>query len=539
MSFRQQLRARLGLGILVVVFCLALLRVFTLQSRKVATDKKVIKIVHWQLEAGIGEGIDEICGEYEKVHPDVDVQQIRISERGYGSWVTTRLIGGTAPDLVEMGMMEGPLMHQMWQRYFLPLSGEIVKPNPYNKGTPLEGVPWKDTYYDGMAGGFVPPLLEYYQVPSSAHTMRLFYNKVRWREATGMDAPPQDFRGFIAACERIKEYGRRRGEILIPIAGSRYNSPVLFDRFTQAVGSSLLATSDINRDGELTPEENIITLVGGAVDFRDPRIRAMFTGREYYRSQFQPAFFAAERMDAGFLFIQQRALMITSGSWDAGSYMKQADFEIGICDFPLPSKDDPEFGRFVEGPAVEELQGGFSFSVNRLSPHVDVALDFMRFMTSQTMNDRLNRSIRWMPIVRGNKPDPFIAPFWPNLDGVKPGLYLETPGANGPRYHELMNLHSAGRIDFEGFLAGYLPAFVSNCDQWMRVDRDRNARLADNQDEFRKTIQWATAQLSGSDQTKAATVLEGALARRYADIEYAQRYEEARARTPLPTGGGK
>ncbi|AWI08154.1 ABC transporter substrate-binding protein [Ereboglobus luteus] len=430
MKILGKLKGKTGLVVLVIVCALALARVLVLQSRvSEISGVKTIRIAHWQMEAGVRDALDLVAREYEKIHPDVRIQQIVIGERGYGSWITTRLIGGTAPDLVAMGSMDRRMMIPLLQRYFIPLSEEITKPNPYNRGTPLEGVPWKLTFYDNMEGGaasgassggcYIPELMDYYRIPSSAFTLRLFYNKNLLREATGLDAPPSDFRGFLAACEKIKEYGKSKGVWLYPIAGtaSKYNTKILWGRFDQAVGSTLINVTDVNRDSDLSPEESVIALAGGAVDFRDPRIRAMMRGREYYRAQFQPAFFAADRMDAAFLFLQQKALMIASGSWDAGSYVQQADFEIGVCDFPLPSADDPEFGEFVEGPAAEELQGEFSFSVNATTPHRAEALDFLRFLSSQKMNAALNKRANWIPMVRGNYPGEFIASFLPHPEG--------------------------------------------------------------------------------------------------------------------------
>jgi len=533
-SFRPYLRGRLGWLLLAAVFVLALGRVISLEKHQAPSGKKVIKIAHWQMESGVRDALDHVAREYQKTHPDVEIQQIIIGSTFYTSWITTRLIGGSAPDIIALGNMDRGLMLDLFQRYFVPLSGEVVKPNPYNAGTPLANVPWKDTYYDNMQGGYFPELIEYYQVPESAFTMRLFYNKTKFREITGLDEPPSNFRDFLAVCERIKAYGREHGQPLVPIASAgKYNAKFIWSRFEQAVNSSLLPTVDVNLDSEQSPEESLIAFVSGKVDFRDPRIRAMFEGHDYYNKEFQPAFVAADRMDAAFLFLQQRALMIASGSWDAKSYAKQANFEVGICDFPMPGKDDPEFGKFVEGVAVEELQGGFSFGVNRLSPNADIALDFLKFLSSQKMNGQLNREIQWIPMIRGNKPVEFIAPFWPHFDGVKVGILLTTGGLNAQLYDELTNLHASGRLDYEGFLKRYLPNFVANGDRWLLRDRARTWQLSASQDEFVRMTE-RMKELDGREGGKAGALLESEVSRRYGAIELMERYKEARKDTPLP-----
>jgi len=127
-------------------------------------DKKIIRLVHWQLEGGYVKGMNEAMREYEKLHPDVSVQQIDIHERAYNQWVQTQLIGRTAPDLIELRF--GPDLANRVVRYFVPITDIVDRPNPYNEGTDLEGLPWRETYMDGMMGGYFGELQDYYGVPT-------------------------------------------------------------------------------------------------------------------------------------------------------------------------------------------------------------------------------------------------------------------------------------------------------------------------------------------------------------------------------------
>jgi ABC-type glycerol-3-phosphate transport system substrate-binding protein len=65
-----------------------------------AVDTVTIRIAHWQLEAGAREGLAEAAAEYEKLHPHVRIIQEAIPESTYGQWMSTQLMGGTAPDIV-------------------------------------------------------------------------------------------------------------------------------------------------------------------------------------------------------------------------------------------------------------------------------------------------------------------------------------------------------------------------------------------------------------------------------------------------------
>ena len=62
--------------------------------------------------------------------------QEAIPDTVYRQWITTQLMGGTAPDLMEIGhygMFPKTLWVSYYNRYFIPLTRYIVEPNPYNK----------------------------------------------------------------------------------------------------------------------------------------------------------------------------------------------------------------------------------------------------------------------------------------------------------------------------------------------------------------------------------------------------------------------
>jgi raffinose/stachyose/melibiose transport system substrate-binding protein len=506
-------------------------------------NKKIIRIAHTQLEPGNREALEAVAKEYSKIHPDVEIRQVPIGERGYGSWMTTRLIGKTAPDIMEIGAGTGQAaidpntLNQLFLRYFLPLSEEIIKPNPYNKGTFLENVPWRFTFYDDMEAGYIVALQDYYKVPASATSIRVFYNKALLKETTGLDKPPEDFRQFLSACEKIKAYGLEHHQTLVPIAGSGQNSTYFFDKISQMVNTSLLDVVDNNMDGEISVDESAVALVNGSVDFHDPRLKAMYQGKEYFMKQFQPCFFAADRTDAAFLFFQKKAVMVAIGIWDALAYLREVDFDVGIADFPLPSKTDPEFGAFVKGPVVEEIRGIFAFSVTRSSEYPDIALDFLKFMSSMRMNDLLNRISKWVPMIRGNVPDPMIEAFWPHLDGVKAGIMLNIGSLNSMTLQEITNLQFVGRTNFDDYMKRYQNKFLDYTDTYIQLDRAREGRIAAGQAEFRKTSEmmssWLEKDQSSFHEKRALAVLESAVSRRQGETEISQRYAEARLHTKL------
>ena len=114
-------------------------------------DVTVIRIAHWLLHSGMREDFDEAGRDYEALHPDVKVEQIAVPIKGWGSWARTQLIGETAPEVLGASGLS-PALHR---RYLIPISEYLEEPNPYNVDTDLEGIPWRDTFVDGLTNQVV------------------------------------------------------------------------------------------------------------------------------------------------------------------------------------------------------------------------------------------------------------------------------------------------------------------------------------------------------------------------------------------------
>ncbi len=77
---------------------------------------------------------------------------------------------------------------------------------------------------------------------------------------------------------------------------------------------------------------------------------------------------------------------VTTGTWDVASIREQVQdqFEIGVLDFPMPLKNDPVYGPFLEGPVYEDRTSGWGlpFGITRQSKHPEIAIDFLLFLAS-------------------------------------------------------------------------------------------------------------------------------------------------------------
>jgi ABC-type glycerol-3-phosphate transport system substrate-binding protein len=156
-------------------------------------------------------------------------------------------------------------------------------------------------------------------------------------------------------------------------------------------------------DGNTTYFESYFAMRRGLWDFNSPALMANSRCMAEIAANFPPGWLAIQRDDALFMFVQQRAVMIAAGSWDAQGIITQTrdSFDIGIFGFPMPT-DHPVYGKFVHGPASEAAsRGGIPWAINKHSPHTDICIDFLQFSTTAAANSDFNNRLTWLPIIRG------------------------------------------------------------------------------------------------------------------------------------------
>ncbi len=470
-------RTYFALLVVFAVFLWSAWVIATYRAQQTPPGSIVIRLGHWQLEASVREGIDEMAREYQKTHPNVVIVQDAIPEGTYGQWVSTQLMGGTAPDIMQVGaMLPDNIWLSYYNRYFQPLSRHVNTPNPHNAGTDIADLPLRQTFKDGMKTAYVTEMQEYMSVPLSQFGVRIFYNKDLLRQITGSDVAPLDYRKFLAVCEQIRNtVNPASGAAYIPIAGSAYHfghwdsmmfSPVTYGAFRRA---------DFNRDGFVGNDETFVAFKTGLLDFTYPSYARWLQMLREVTDYFQVGYTGLGRDEAVFLFAQQRAVFMTTGTWDARSLQEQAkgQFEVGIMDFPIPSRDDPVYGEVVEGRIYESPGGGFQFGVSRNSKNVDVAVDFLMFLASQKGNEKLNGIIGWIPAIVGTELDPLLQAFEPHLEGIYGNANFTLGGNTAVTWAQRYSLYQVNQISFEDFAKTYTEFYLKNgLEDFLEQQRD-------------------------------------------------------------------
>jgi raffinose/stachyose/melibiose transport system substrate-binding protein len=417
----RHLAAGLAAALVAAAFAASLARQARRVARHLDPGVVTIRIAHWQLEAGYREAMTELAADYGRLHPGVRVEQIAVPGPLLAQWRNTQLIGGDPPDLLESGA--GVNVEQL-ARFFAPLTAWVEEPNPYNAGTELEGVPWRDTFVDGLSGSAgLATMQDYYGIPLSVGTVRLFYNAGLYREIMG-DAPaPRTYAEFLEVCRRTREWAARRGRAVLPVAGSSFTANILLDQLfcsqTQRRGLEL------DRVATLRAPHPPALFLDPAFSLDDPAVRRGLELMREVGREMQSGFMAYDRDDAIFFFAQGRALTMTTGSWDYRSIATQAPFEIGLCELPLPAPGEGPHGAGVLGrPSDLAEGGGANYLVTAASRHPREAVDFLRFLTGRAAQEKLARISRFLPAVAGVDPAPEVAAFRPVAEGMPQGFRI-------------------------------------------------------------------------------------------------------------------
>lgn len=484
-SVRERILNGIGLTLLGLCFVMAVGRILwtDVRDRLAAGEEEpvTIRFAHWQLEGGVREAFDAIADEYMALHPRVKVLQLPVPERIYPNWLITQLVGKTAPDIIAMGI---GMTDERRARFFVPSTDLIDLPNPWNAGTDLEGIPLRETFFDNMESCFNATLLEYFGLPISSYSVRVYYNLDLVREVTGAEVLPTTYEELVQLSRQVVAYAKQTGRQISPVAGSKYNAPTIMNRLfgsqTTALGRQIAYDY---LGGGLNNPALAQGVAEGAWSLDDPEIRAGLTLMRDLGQYMQPGFMQLGRDDASFYFVQGRAVAITTGSWDATSISSQAEFRVGVGYIPVPALGN-ELAPFSEGVAADSsADAGLVMGLTRDSEHPDIALDFLYFMASKPMNQVFTQVSKWPPAVVGVIPDENAKIFQPFLDGYTQGFLLDFSGADGRRlvstaFNRLVS--PAGSVDafLDTIRDGYLPAIEADLTRSLKVSR-ANAQRSD------------------------------------------------------------
>jgi raffinose/stachyose/melibiose transport system substrate-binding protein len=441
---RRHLGLYLRLGLLIAALVAVLVRVG--QHHAPRPEGTVLRIAHTHLETGVREALAAVAAAYQARHPGVTIEQIAVPAHHYPAWLRTRLTGRSMADLATYG----PLPENEIPRHYLPLGPHLDQPNPYNEGTPLAGLRWRDTFLDGLAG---PPsyrfnLLENYGIPIAPYSVRLLFNLELLERLTGHREVPADFDDFVALCATITAAtpAVRRG--VIPIAAARDNTNLLLGQLVATRTQRLAMQVEGTRRHFCPGLDAQAAFARGAWDLSSPALRSALSDLRALGPYLQPGFTQLRDGDALLTFTSGDAVMIVASSFDAPSIRLAAPFPVGVSALPIPTHPAHSFGRLAE---LTDLSTAL-YQVWR-GGNQALALDFLRYLTSHEGARLFAARSRWPTAVREVAVPAEVRPFQPDINGYPAGI-VPWSGTNAGRVFQ-QNLHHLFRPDgsVEDFIA--------------------------------------------------------------------------------------
>ena len=463
---RDAITNAVGLALLGLCFLVSVGRVASLQVRERDPDRTLLRIVHTHLELGVREAFDEVIARYMEMHPNVVIEQMAVPERIYKVWLDTKLFAGNVPDIVQY--IHGNLEEGHLVNFFLPIGDLVVEPNPYNEGTPLEGVPWRDTFFDGLSAPAYQGLhSNYFGISTTVLTFRAYYNAGMMTKIWGSPEPPATFDELMDLLEAVGRYNEGAEERVIAFAGSKANAPALLDlafgNQTQKLKTELEPTNEL----QVTGADVEVAYLNEQWDLHNFEIRSGLEIIKALADGMSPGFLQLHRDDGLLLFVQERALMVVSGSYDAQSIRVQAPFQVGAYRIPLPTPEHPKYGRHVLGKQSEAGVGAQStYSIFVGSVHLPEALDFLRFLGSLEGNRIFSRRSGWLPAVIGIEPPEELKVFAPMDKGYPSGFNLSL----GPNLRQLYQTNIHHLLGPRGSVDRFLTAVKPQFEQGVRAD---------------------------------------------------------------------
>jgi len=465
---RPPLRTLIGGIILCLAIAASFWRVISRSLQSGTSDQIELRIGHQNLHSGMREGYAAAIESYERLHPNVKITQVPIPLRSYSAWVRIQLIGKNAVDILSTWEARSDDI----QRYFLPLSPFLGDPNPYNAGTSLEGVAWRDTFFDGLSNMRQANELndgEIYAISLQRVSTLLLINIDLLREITGSDtALPRDFEDLRALAAQVRAYNQRTGRRIIPIASGRVYAEIAFSRIVPSVTQKLILNQSPNRDLAINGYDQFI--LDGTLSYsRTPELLRSLELMSELAQMLTPGFPQFENHDAVSAYTQQRSLMIIAGSWDYGTVVATGNFETRAVPIPLPSPRDSKYGEFTLGPSAEIQFPDGTLGIIKSSKHREVALDFLRYLSSQPIATQFSEISQRLPSIVDAPISKHLEQLLPESGGELPGFRVDL--IFGPNAQTFIARH----IHLITGLRPDIPAFASTLDAeialYIRQDR--------------------------------------------------------------------
>ncbi|MGQ9632531.1 MAG: ABC transporter substrate-binding protein [bacterium] len=370
--------------------------------------------------------------EYEKLHPNVNVEFLEAVETDYFTWIQTRLVGGEAPDIF--------WGHHAWAEQWGP-KGLLVSmdpyldmPNPYIPGNKR----WRDIFDPAVLAQNAAPDGKQYTINGDIVVTGIFYNLDIFKQV-GVEAP-KTWDEFINVLGKVKTAG------YIPMSWGGQEKECAyswFNRFTiYPLFRPIMDKFDVipeEKPGTVTTKEQALAWKKGIeiVNASD-RIKTALRLQKQLSEYWSPGFLGLDLNQAYEQYITGKAAMHLNGSWmiKPVRFDSLRKFDWGVFPFPPATSKTtpyaPEPGK-IKGLTLGGPSAAFQFNVpaaTRDRKTMEAAVDFLMYLTvPNTAGNLIADAGLFMPSIKGVEPPKELAAvFWKPEDAEFLELIFPNPG---------------------------------------------------------------------------------------------------------------
>lgn len=388
--------------------------------------------------------------EYERLHPDVDIQFVSNVVGDYDIWLTTQMIAERAPDIV--WQQADVLWEQSRKGWWLGLDPYLRKPNHYVSGNRR----WLDLLYQQPTEARRAPDGRLYVLPLDLVETGIYYNKRIFREL-GLE-PPETWDRFLEIQRSLKQAG------YIPFALDVGRWPmrmswayaVIQDMVLDSKVDAIRGEDEANEGyGSAVTEKQLVRAIKrGTYRARDPQFQETWRIIKEWSRYFHRGFLGGG--DIYRMFVNQKAAMMWDGSWQLKPLLSDPlrTFEFGVFYVPRITEATTPYATGVPARGVGGASAAAQYCIPATTKErgkMEVAIDWLMFISTPEHAGAMIKDLgEFVPNVKGAPVSPVMKPFMTAL-----GRHVRIPlfGGLSPdfsdRWYKLLQAYLGDEIALE------------------------------------------------------------------------------------------
>ncbi|WP_248924023.1 ABC transporter substrate-binding protein [Paenibacillus hamazuiensis] len=321
---------------------------------------------------------DDTLKSYAEKNPNV---KINLQLQNFGgveqhrAWVTTQLIGGSAPDVFTT--------RYIWDQEDLKKE-LLVDLTPYyaKKNAFLGDKSWEEVFPKPVLQRLLGENKTYASVPTSIDSVRILYNKDLFAKA-GIQSVPKTWNEFLDVQEKLKKSG------VVPFGFPNtkpgdYNYSWSVRILTEELIAGGYDKMDVSKNGFIEVNEYVRAVDQGLVDITQSPYKDVFPIIKNWSQYWPKGYNGIDLATSTDMFLRGEVAMVMRTSGQSKALYESSARKFEMAAFPLPyltKENHPDaVGKLMEIGGVPA--GNLAIPKSIKPEKLDAAIDFIAFVTS-------------------------------------------------------------------------------------------------------------------------------------------------------------